>query len=1101
MPVTQVRVEVLGPLRVLVEGREQRLGGRRERAVLALLAAHHGQPVPADRLVDDIWGEHAPPSATGSLQVAVSRLRTVLDPDREAGAGGPLVTLGPGGYSLTGVTIDAEEVSVTAAELFGRSPAEVVDITAAALARWRGDPYAGLQDVPTLATEAQRLDEDRLRLVEARASALLDLGRSDDARALLASISEEHPFRERLWSLLALALYRCHRQADALETLRRLRTTLVDELGVDPSAAVRALEQDVLAQADHLLTPQAPTPAAASGGDATRSLGSGVVGRADALAQLDSAIDRLWHQQVGGALVITGEAGIGKSTLTSELCLRAEGRGARVVVGRCHEADLSPAFWPWLPVLRTLAGSTIPPEVAALIGERADDVADVVSGGAAALRTYDAAARVIGAGDGPLVVAIEDLHWADTSSLRLLAYAVEALRDAPVLFVVTSRDVDPRSHPALTQALAALARFGATRLRVPPLSHEAVGELLLDLLADPDEGLAELLWRRTDGNPFFVLELTRLLAAGGAVSAAQAAELEVPDGIADVLRLRLLQLPEDSQEVLGVASVVGRQFDTRLVASALDRPVLDELDQALAAGVVTPGSGPGSFRFVHALTRETAYGDLAPGRRARWHARVGAALADRLADDPDLVAEVAHHCGQAADYLPEQVAPAVAHGQAAAVAAEESGAFEEAASLWARAAALDQRASDPDPTRRHRLLLSLAQARQRLGDTAGMKNVLDEAVALARRDGDYVRMAEAATSFRNAGVWHWREMGSFDEATVEVLHTCLEHIDDPGLQARVWANLGLEYYAAWRSIESGECGDRSLELARQCGDREVLRDCLQARTVALWLPGQAANREVRSRELLALSLSAEDEISAHIQLGTAVYHQGRGSEADEIIGLALDRAAELGHTGTDVPLAWWRWLRALDTLAPDADELARSALALHRRTTVVGLSELTGLSTIIGAPDRTAVPADVLAAAETHPNRYYRTVVARAVARSGDSHTARRLLGQQPPSAEYDYASLFAACMRVDALVEMGDLTPLPAALDAVLPYVDEVAAYGSVVAGGSVAYYAGRAFLALGEVDRGRVLLGEAIELDIRAGSPRWEQVARQALAEAPQR
>ena len=541
---SEVRIEVLGPVRARVDGVEQRVGGRRERVVLGLLAASAGRPVPVERLVDTLWGEEAPASAQGSLQVAVSRLRTMLAPERRPGEA-PVISRSAAGYALVEAEVDAAELSAAASAVVGRGPAEVAELTEAALALWQGEPYADLRDVAVLDAEVTRLHEDRLRLYEARTAALLDLGRHDEAQAVLATLVEENPFRERLWSLLAVALYRCDRQAEALETLRRLRTTLADELGVDPSPSVRTLEEDLLAQAPHLAAPAGPgqgTPVAAAADDATRSLGSGVVGRSRVLAALDDALDRLVTSGRGGVTVLTGEAGIGKSMLSAEVGRRARRRGVRVAVGRCHEADLSPAYWPWLPVLRAVAGPDPEPEVALLVGDRGADAPEAVSGGAAALRTYDAVTRLLAATPEPLLVVLEDLHWADTSSLRLLAYAAEALRDAPVLLLVTARESERGSGPGLTQALAALARLGAVRLRVPHLGVEAVAELLLDEVADPDEELAEVLWRRTDGNPFFVLEMARLLTATGEVTAARAADLDVPDGIADVLRLRLLQL-------------------------------------------------------------------------------------------------------------------------------------------------------------------------------------------------------------------------------------------------------------------------------------------------------------------------------------------------------------------------------------------------------------------------------------------------------------------------------------------------------------------------------------------------------------------------------
>ena len=225
-----------------MNGTEHRLGGRRDRAVLALLASNGGNPVSAERLVDEVWGESAPASATGSLQVAVSKLRGVLDPDRRSGTGSLLLQRGPSGYQLHGVDVDARTFSQAANSIASASPEDALRTVDEALASWRGQPYADLADVPSLAAEATRLVEDRLRLLEARADALLSLGRPDEAQAMLTPLVGDHPFRERLWSLLALALYRCDRQAEALETLRTLRTALVEELGVDPSASVQRLE-------------------------------------------------------------------------------------------------------------------------------------------------------------------------------------------------------------------------------------------------------------------------------------------------------------------------------------------------------------------------------------------------------------------------------------------------------------------------------------------------------------------------------------------------------------------------------------------------------------------------------------------------------------------------------------------------------------------------------------------------------------------------------------------------------------------------------------------------------------------------------------------
>jgi DNA-binding SARP family transcriptional activator len=1089
--VAQVSVEVLGPVRALVDGVETRLGGRRERAVLALLAAAGGRPVTPERLVDEIWGQDAPRSASGSLQVAVSRLRSTLRP-----AG---INLGPGGYALADAGVDADTLSRAARSLDGLAAGEVLARTEEALALWRGAPYADLRDVPDLAAHAGRLEEDRLRLEEARAAALLELGRPDEARAASAALVADHPFAERLWSLLALALYRCGRQADALETLRTLREALVEELGVDPSPAVRTLEADLLAQAPHLTPPATAAPVVgAPAADATRSRGTGVVGRAAVLAALEGALDGLLDGGRGGVVALTGEAGIGKSMLADEVARRARTRSARVLVGRCHEAAVAPAYWPWLPVLRELAGADAPVEVAVLLGRQpAPDVAPT-SADAAALRTHDAVTRVLADQAEPLVVVLEDLHWADGSSLRLLGYAAEALRDRPVLFVVTVRDVEPEANPSLTVALAALARLGATRLRMPHLGEEAVVELLRDVFEDPDPELARVLARRTDGNPFFVLEMARLLEVDGLASdlAGRAERLEVPDGIADVIRLRLAGLPASAREALEVASVAGRRFALDTLQAVLERGPLEDLDAAVGAGIVRPDEEPGTFRFVHALTRETLEGDLRPGRRAQLHGRVGRALERRLGVQPELVTEVAFHLGRAAAYLPEEVPDAVRHGAEAARAAERRGAYEEAAESWRATLDAEGRSGEPDVRRRHGLLLGLAVALQRLGDIRGAQDALDAAVELGRSAGDVELTATAATGFRSYGVWHWREVGAADRTTIEVIEDCLGEVTDPVLRARLLIHLSVEFSIAWRTEDADRTGLEALELARGSGERAILQECLELRCVTLFLPGRARELERTARELLALEIDPERELAARFHLGNGLHRQGRAIESDEVMARAFELAAELRHTGIDIPLAWWRWLRAAETRAADADELAQRALALHRRTTLVGLEELTGLTTLEREPSTGEVPRDLVVAAADHPNRSYRTYVAHALARSREPEAALRLLGDPTPEHEYDYASHFANCLRVEVLALCGRTEGLAEALARIEPYADEHATYGSVLSAGSTAYFIGLGALALGDTDRAREALERAVRVNAASGSRRFEAHARAALA-----
>ncbi len=1092
-----VAVDVLGPLRLRIGGEDHPLPGRRERLVLSLLVTPPGRHVSDDRLIDELWGDEPPAGAAGRLQVAVSRLRRVLGDGAE-------IRRDLAGYTLLEVDVDAARLLTTPGELDRLSPTQVVAKADAALAGWRGTPYAGVDATPTLVAEAARLQDARLALVEARAEALLDLGRSQEAQRSLAPEAAAHPFRERLHSLLALALYRCDRQADALEVLRDLRIALVDELGVDPSASVRRLEHQLLAQ-DPDLTAPAPTPdvGRATGppapSDATRARMSGVVGRAAALASIRSALDDLTVSGRGGVMLISGDAGIGKSMLATEAVHRSRELGVAVCVGRCHDADLAAPYWPWLPVLRELAATAaeVPREVTALLDGTADEEADGTSdaGAAAAttLRTFAAVSRLLGSQPGPLVVVLEDLHWSDRTSLRLLAYAVEELRERPVLLVVTVRTVDPRTHPHLAPALAGLARLAARRVRVPPLDAGAVTELLGEVDAVPDPALVEVLTRRADGNPFFVLEMARLLQARGQLNADAAEHLEVPDGIADVLRLRVDQRPATTQDTLGAAAVAGRRFDTRLLADVLGRSPLDDLDDAAAAGLVEETEGPGHFRFVHALTRETVYRDLATRQRASLHARTGQVLQQRLTRDPELLGEVAHHHAAAAAYLPDAAAEAVSHGQLAAAAAERRGAFDEAAALWGRALESERHLPEPDDERRHRLLLAHAGALQRIGDTHGMLATLREAIELARRHGDHRRMAEAITSHRSGGVWHWREVGEDDPQAIALIEECLHHVEDPRLRARLHAHLALELYIAQDHEASDHHGRRSLELARPLDDRELLRDCLFAREMSLFTPGGQAERVLCARESLSVADAPEHEIAARFHLGCALQQLGRGPEGDEALAPAYLLAHRLRYTGSDVPLAWFRWLRAVESEDPEADRIGHEALALHRRTTVVALPELTGLYAVATAPVGSAVPPDIVAAATGHPSAAFRTAVAHALAAAGDLEGALRLRGEPGPLGG-DYAALYTGALTVEILRLAAD-DRLRDAVELIRPHAGLMATFGTVYSLGCTALFVGSGLAALGEVDEARKYLEHAVAANRAAGCLPWERIARERV------
>ncbi|MDH5373448.1 MAG: winged helix-turn-helix domain-containing protein, partial [Acidimicrobiia bacterium] len=252
-----MQFSVLGPLEVRYGDAALPLGGPRQRSVLALLLLAAGRVVSTDRIVTEIWGESPPDGARDSLYTYVSNLRGVLGKDR--------IVRVDGGYRLDpedGDTIDAIECEAgleRARRLVASDPARAIDLIESSLEGWRGRPYEGFEDLQTVNPEAARLEEMRLRAIEDRIEAELRTG-GKPAVSDVEMLSKEHPYRERLWELLARSLYRSDRQAEALRTFTRLRRILAEELGLEPSPSIIRLEEQILLQDPALEPDAAPAP-------------------------------------------------------------------------------------------------------------------------------------------------------------------------------------------------------------------------------------------------------------------------------------------------------------------------------------------------------------------------------------------------------------------------------------------------------------------------------------------------------------------------------------------------------------------------------------------------------------------------------------------------------------------------------------------------------------------------------------------------------------------------------------------------------------------------------------------------------------------------
>jgi DNA-binding GntR family transcriptional regulator len=549
------------------------------------------------------------------------------------------------------------------------------ELLTCALDLWRGPALAEFAE-PFARVEGAHLEELRLGCLEDRIDADLEIGRHGDVVAELESLAARHPLRERLHRQLILALYRAERQAEALDAYERFRHALDDQLGIEPSPALKRLQRQILNQ-DPSLEPRERTVRAR--GRASSDTAKGFVGRAEELAQLETLLDAATGGD-GSSILIAGRAGIGKSRLVAELGQRARNRGAVVLDGRCLQlVGVGLPYLPFADALRLLADS---PVVAALAGQLRElprllpGLTDSATGDGpepgpadSRLRLFQEVFLVLErlSEENPVVVALEDLHWADASSLDLLAFLAYGLAKARVLLLGTYRteEVGP-GDPLHRLASGLIAARAAVSLELEPLDRDEVEALVrASGEAPPSEAVVDTIFARSEGNPLFAKQLLAATARGDAA---------LPPALRDMLLADVARLDANGRSVLRVAAASGRDAPYELLraVSPLDDLALAEaLREAVKHALLVPDQAGGTFRFPHALFAEAVYETLLPGEREVLHERIARALTEEpsLAMSGAAAAESAHHWA-AARRPPEALAASL---QAAKEAEKVSG--------------------------------------------------------------------------------------------------------------------------------------------------------------------------------------------------------------------------------------------------------------------------------------------------------------------------------------------------------------------------------------------------------------------------------------------
>lgn len=1064
-----VRLTVFGPVRAWVHGSPVDLGGRRQRSLLARLVSAQGRVVSVDRLIDDLWEGEPPPKALAALQAYVSHLRRVLEPGRQPRAPATVLVSASPGYLLQ-LSADAVDVWEFEAKIHAAEdetdPSRRAALLDEALALWSDEPFAEVADASWATPEIARLGELRLTAVEAGARAQSSLGADARVIAVLGQHVRDHPGREGAACLLATAQYRTGQQAAALVTLRRTRDYLDAELGLEPGRAMRALERDILAHAAHLhpvASPHAPMAAPA----VRPNVPNGTIhGRDDELAGAAKAAQEAIN---GGCRVlwIGGEAGAGKTTLAESATARLRAAGWVVARGHCPEVDGAPPGWAWTEVVRQFGDGFTPldPRHANAMKQllHHDDGDHHDSGSFWMAR---AVADILGrtAVQGPVAVLLEDLHRTDGLTLELLRLAVDALADRPVLVIATYRPSESASE--LEAARAALAVRTAAHLILSGLDAAATVALAAEsgLTAASGQTL-RLLRERTGGNPLFVRELARLMAAEGA----DAVQSVVPTGIRDVLRRRFARLPGSTLTALRQAAVLGRDVDVDLLAGLAGRDtddLLDALEPAVLVGLLTE-PGPGLVRFAHAVVRDTLYEDISLLRRSRLHATALAILRqrDRAADPTSL----AHHAAAAA--TPDTAAEAAEFAVAAAREADAVGAHAEAARQWQSAVQLleltaARAKSAPDHLDREMearcgLIASLARAGDVVAARSELKRALACASLAAGEVGDALA-ARALVAWDAPLLWRVRIADTVDGDIVDPLRRALEarSVHPVPVRARLLLTLFAEVEGA-DTPASLAASSEALELARDAyaadpdaGGR-LLCAALNARAYCALGPDIAAQRDALAAEFLAVAEAAGEvdyQAIAHWMSFLAASGRSDLATAQRHVDLAVARAGtgQLSHLLTVLEV----FAAQLTVLAGRPDEgerrYATAAGRLFEQGAANGaLMALVGRITAGFARGDLGPLADELLVVHDTVSTTIADVAVLALLAAGRTDEAGRIWRRRRP-VERSYYWLAMLTFRAHAAAALGDVDAGKDCVAQLLPYSGRMAGLdnGSLLAG-----------------------------------------------------
>ena len=615
----------------------------------------------------------------------------------------------------------------------------------------------------------------------------------------------------------------------------------------------------------------------------------------------------------GGVLLLSGEAGIGKSRLVEEAVADAEARGMTALVGRCVDVQPAIAWLPLVEILDQLFADLADGELGVLLAGTGPQVAKVVP----ALRRRmpglppppevpvehdrlflytSLRSLLLRLGSRrPALVVLEDLHWADPATMQMLQHVVDGLEAARVLVIATYRSDEATLGTPLAQTVERLVRHPATTsLVLNRMPNDEVVELVAHLTGQsPPSALARRVAAEADGNPFFVEELVKHLAAERLVSTG---DVPMPESLRLLLGHKLRRLSPAGRDVANLVAVAGREVDVDLVTAALDTDderTVDAVDDAMAAGVITAADRAGDrLAFGHALLRQAALGELTTLRRRRLHHRLAGALRDRHGEDPEYAGEIADHLAQAGTGA--EPADILRFLELAGGRSLESAAYEDALDRFRRAIEL---APADDAGTRARLLTGLGYARRGTGSPDAAHASWMEALDLLDAAPEPNR-ALAAELSRALGRY-LDATGGLDQA-VDVLRRGLTAVGSEASAERSRLTAALGYVHTLRGDIAGATTwlEEASAIAEALDDDRLRADVLASRTSLEFATGRlrecVATAEAAERALLAAG-QVWDAVQAKVTTAWPRLWLGDAGDARRHVAETLPMAERVGH--------------------------------------------------------------------------------------------------------------------------------------------------------------------------------------------------------------